>query len=145
MIRKGRGGSLLRARTAMREPTGIRTTRNTQDADILRVPAPNAGRVDAGHLPKTEIAATADADLIPETTIDIIKEKKEDPAQELTIEEQLRGIRKRPRNARLPLSLIRDLRISSRGLSRVRPKLKKVPCFLLRLAVSTSLLSSFVR
>jgi hypothetical protein len=139
------GGNPLRAKTAMREGTGIRTTRNTQDADILRVPAPIAGRADAGHLPQKEIAATADADLIPETTIDIIKEKKEDPAQELTIEEQLRGIRRRPRNARWPLSLIRDLRILSRGLSRVRPKLKKVPCFLLRLAVSTSLLSSFVR
>jgi hypothetical protein len=133
------GGNPLRA---MREGTGIRITRNTQDADILRVPAPIAGRVDAGHLPQKEIAATADADLIPETTIDIIKEKKEDPAQELTIEEQLRGIRRRPRNARWPLSLIRDLRILSRGLSRVRPKLKKVPCLL---AVSTSLLSSFVR
>jgi hypothetical protein len=136
MIGKGRGGNPLRA---MREGTGIRTTRNTQGADILRVPAPIAGRADAGHLPQKEIAATADADL---TTIDIIKEKKEDPAQELTIEEQLRGIRRRPRNARWPLSLIRDLRILSRGLSRVRPKLKKVPCFL---AVSTSLLSSFVR
>ena len=142
MIRKGRGGNPLRARTAMREGTGIRTTRNTQDADILRVPAPTAGRADAGHLPQKEIAATVDADLIPETTIDIIKEKKEDPAQELTIEEQLRGIRRRPRNARWLHSLIRDLRILSRGLSRVRPKLKKVPCLL---AVSTSLLSSFVR
>ena len=120
----------------MREGTGIRTTRNTQDADILRVPAPTAGRVGAGHLPQKEIAATADADL---TTIGIIKEKKEDPAQDLTIEEQ---IRRRPRNARWPLSLIRDLRISSRGLSRVRPKLKKVPCLL---AASTSLLSSFER
>jgi len=130
MIRKGRGGNLLRARTAMREGTGIRITRNTQGADILRVPAPIAGRADVGHLPQKEIAATADADL---TTI---AGKKEDPAQE---EEQLR---RRPRNARWPLSLIRDLRILSRGLSRVRPKLKKVPCLL---AVSTSLLSSFVR
>ena len=130
------GGSLLRARTAMREGTGIRITRNTQGVDILRVPAPTAGRADAVHLPQKEIAATADADL---TTIGIIKGKKEDPAQDLTIEEHLR---RRPRNARLPLSLIRDLRISSRGLSRVRPKLKKVPCLQ---AASTSLLSSFVR
>ena len=111
----------------MREPTGIRIARNTQDADILRVPAPIAERADAGHIPQKEIAATVDADLILETTIAIIKEKKEDLAQELTIEEQLRGIRRRPRNARWLHYLIRDLRISSRGLSRVRPKLKKAP------------------
>ena len=68
----------------MREGTGIRITRNTQDADILRVPAPIA---DAGHLLQKEIAATGDADLIPETTtIAITKGKKEDPAQEPTIE-----------------------------------------------------------
>ena len=82
-------GSLLRA---MREGTGIRIT---HDVDILRVPAPIAERADAGHLPQKEIAATADVDLIPETTtIGITKGKKEDPAQELTIEEELRG---RPR------------------------------------------------
>ena len=127
----------------MREGTGIRITRNTHDVDILRVPAPTAGRVDTGHLPQREIAATADVDLIPETiTIGITKGKKEDPAQELTIEEELRG---RPRNARWLHYLIRDLRISSRGLLRARPKLKKGPCFLPRLAVSTSLLSSFAR
>ena len=123
----------------MREGTGIRITRNTHDVDILRVPAPTAGRADAGHLPQKEIAATVDADLIPETTIAIPKGKKEDPAQELTM---LRGIRRRPRWLHY---LIRDLRISSRGLSRVRPKLKKVRCFLPRLAASTSLLSSFAR
>ena len=126
----------------MREGTGIRITRNTQDADILRVPAPIAERADAGHIPQKEIAATVDADLTPETTIAIIKGKKEDPAQELTM---LRGIRRRPRNARWLHYLIRDLRISSRGLLRVRPKLKKAPYFLPRLAASTSLLSSFVR
>ena len=120
----------------MREGTGIRIT---QDADILRVPAPIAGRVDAGHLLQKEIAATVDADLTPEITIGITKGKKEDPAQEPTM---LRG---RPRNARWLHYLIRDLRISSRGLLRARPKLKKGPCFLPRLAVSTSLLSSFVR
>jgi hypothetical protein len=78
----------------MREGTGIRITRNTQDADILRVPAPIAGRVDVVHLLQKEIAATGDADLIPEITIGITKGKKEDHAQELTIEEELRG---RPR------------------------------------------------
>ena len=82
----------------MREATGIRITRNTHDVDILRVPAPIAERADVVHLLQKEIAATADVDLIPETTtIGITKGKKEDPAQELTIEEELRG---RPRNAR---------------------------------------------
>ena len=100
MKREDREGSLLRVRIDMREGTGIRITRNTQDADILRAPSPTAERVDCGRLPQKENSATVDADLIQETTIGIIKEKKEDPAQELTIEEQLRGIRRRPRNVR---------------------------------------------
>jgi len=129
----------------MREGTGIRITRNTQDADIHRVPGLTAGRVDVVLHPQKEIAAIADADLIPETTIVITKRKKEDPAQKLTIEELLRRIKRRPRNARWLHSLIRDLRILSRGLLRVKPKLKKVPCFPLRPAAFTFLLSSFER
>jgi hypothetical protein len=144
-IGKGREGTLLRVKKAMKEGIGIRITRNTQDADIHRVPALTAGRVDVVLNPQKEIAAIADADLIPETTIAITKRKKEDPAQKLTIEELLRRIRRRPRNARWLHSLIRDLRILSRGLLRVKPKLKKEPCFLLRQAEFTSLLSSFVR
>ena len=129
----------------MRKDTGIKITRNTQDVDIHRVPALTTGRVDVVLHPQKEIAAIADADLIPETTIAITKRKKEDPAQELTIKQLLRRIKRRPRNARWLHSLIRGLRILSRGLLRVKPKLKKVPCFLLRQAVFTSLLSSFVR
>ena len=144
-IGKGREGTLLRVKTAMKEDTGIRITRNTQDADIHRVPALTAGRVDVVLHPQKEIAAIADADLILETTIAITKRKKEDPAQELTIKQLLRRIKRRPRNARWLHSLIRDLRILSRGLLRVKPKLKKVPCFLLRQAVFTFLLSSFER
>jgi hypothetical protein len=145
MIGKGREGNLLRVKTAMREGIGIRISRNTQGADIHRVPALTAGRVDVVLHPQKEIAAIADADLIPEITIAITKRKKEDPAQKLTIEELLRRITRRPRNARWLHSLIRDLRILSRGLLRVKPKLKKVPCFLLRQAEFTYLLSSFVR
>jgi hypothetical protein len=144
-IGKGREGTLLRVKKAMKEGIGIRITRNTQDADIHRVPSLTAGRVDVVHHPQKEIAAIADADLIPEITIAITKRKKEDPAQKLTIEELLRRITRRPRNARWIHSLIRDLKILSRGLLRVKPKLKKVPCFLLRQAEFTSLLSSFVR
>jgi hypothetical protein len=144
-IGKGREGTLLRVKTAMREGTGTRITRNTQDADIHQVLALIAGRVDVVLHPQKEIAAIADADLIPEITIAITKRKKEDPAQELTIKQLLRRIKRRPRNARWLHSLIRGLRILSRGLLRVKPKLKKVPCFLLRQAVFTSLLSSFVR
>lgn len=145
MTGRGREGSLLRVKTAMREGTGIRIPRNTQDADILRVPALIEGRVDVVLHPQKEIAAIADADLIPETTIAITKRKKEDPAQKLIIEEQLRRIKRRPRNARWLHSLIRGQRILSRVLLRVNPKLKKVPCFLLRQAEFTSLLSSYVR
>jgi hypothetical protein len=144
-IGKGREGTLLRVKTAMREGTGTRITRNTQDADIHQVLALIAGRVDVVLHPQKEIAAIADADLIPEITIAITKRKKEDPAQKLAIEELLRRIKRRPRNARWLHSLIRGLRILSRGLLRVKPKLKKVPCFLHRQAVFTSLLSSFVR
>ena len=71
----------------MREGIRIKLTRNTRGADILRVPSQIAGRVDVVLNLQREIAAIADADLIPEIIIAIIKRMKEDHAQGLTIEE----------------------------------------------------------
>ena len=145
MTRKSRLDALLRVKTAMRGGTGIRITRNTQDADIHRVLTLTAGRVNVVHLPQKETAAIAGTDPIPEITIALKKGRKEDHAQKLTIEEQVRRIKRKLKNARWLHSLIRDLRISNRALLRAKPKLKKVPCYLPKPAVFTFLLSSFER
>ena len=87
MIGESREGTLLVVKTAMREGIGIRLTRNTKGADILRVPALITRRVDVVLNLQKEIAAIADADLIPEIIIAIKKRMKEDHAQGLTIEE----------------------------------------------------------